>query len=186
MPFCDGIFCHSLSLYSSCCVSFDKCHIWKLYYISNVRLHYMHKMHKKQLGNQCPFDASHECDIRDDTLLCLSTMLKLQSSTTAPTTTMSSMHKGCKQMISTMSILLQLWYRLLLYSYLIHWTGTFIFLYSNLAMPLFPNSMPLFHIHLQMYLFLLMTCLYSDIYDAFIISTYDLSLSLNTYNLCTQ
>ena len=42
--------------------------------------------------------------------------------------------------------------------------------YSNLAMPLFPNGMPLFHIGLQTPLFLLMTLLYSDIYDAFIIS----------------
>ena len=82
-------------------------------------------------------------------------------------------------------MMLQLWYRLLLYAYLIHQTGTFIFYYSNLATPLFPNGMPLFYIHLQTSLFLLMTCLYSDIYDTFIISTYDLSLSTNTYNLCT-
>ena len=58
--------------------------------------------------------------------------------------------------------------------------------YSNLATPLFPNGMPLFYIHLQTPLFLLMTRLYSDIYDAFIISTYDSSLSTNTYNPCTQ
>ena len=54
---------------------------------------------------------------------------------------------------------------------------------SNLAIPLFPNGMPLFYIHLQMSLFPPMTHLYSDIYDAFIISTYDLSLSTNTSSL---
>ena len=58
--------------------------------------------------------------------------------------------------------------------------------YSNLAMPLFPDGMPLFYICLQMSLFLLTTHLYSNIYDAFIISTYDLSLSTNTYNPCSQ
>ena len=77
-------------------------------------------------------------------------------------------------------------YRLPLYAYPIHRTGTFIFLYSNLATPLFPNSTPLFHIHLQTSLFLLMTHLYSDIYDAFIISSYNSSLSTNTYNPCSQ
>ena len=82
--------------------------------------------------------------------------------------------------------MLQLWYGLLLYAYLIHQTGTFIFIYSNLAMPLFPNGTPLFHTRLQMSLFLLMTHLYSDIYDAFIISSYDSSLSTNMYNLYSQ
>ena len=38
------------------------------------------------------------------------------------------------------------WYGLPLYAYLIHWTGTFISLNSNLAMPLFSNGTPLFHI----------------------------------------
>ena len=79
---------------------------------------------------------------------------------------------------------LQSRYRLPLYAYLIRWTGMFIFLYHNLAMPLFPNSTPLFHIHLQTPLFPLTTRLYSDIYDAFIISSYDSSLSTNMYNPC--
>ena len=39
---------------------------------------------------------------------------------------------------------------------------------------------------IQTPLFLLMTRLCSDKYDAFIISTYDSSLSTNTYNLCPQ
>ena len=64
----------------------------------------MHKMHKKRLGNQHLFDVSHECDIRDDSLLCSSTMPKLRSLTTVPTTTMSPMCKGHKQTISTMSV----------------------------------------------------------------------------------
>ena len=42
---------------------------------------------------------------------------------------------------------LQLRYGLPPYAYLIRQTGTFIFPYSNLATPLFPNGMPLFHIH---------------------------------------
>ena len=47
------------------------------------------------------------------------------------------------------------WYRLPLYAYLIRRTGTFVFLNSNLAMPLFPNATPLFYIrykHLCFYL----------------------------------
>ena len=41
--------------------------------------------------------------------------------------------------------LLQSQYGLPLYAYLIRWTGTFIFPYSNLATPLFPYGTPLFH-----------------------------------------
>ena len=52
-------------------------------------------------------------------------------------------------------LLLQLRYGLPLYAYLIHQTGMFIFPYSNLVMPLFPNGTLLFHIHLQIPLFLL-------------------------------
>ena len=63
-------------------------------------------------------------------------------------------------------------------------TGTFIFLYSNLATPLFSNGTPFVTHTIQTPLFLLTTRLYSDIYDAFIISTYDSSLSTNTYILC--
>ena len=57
---------------------------------------------------------------------------------------------------------------------------------SNLATPLFPDSMPLFYIRLQMSLFPLTTHLYFDIYDAFVISTYNSSLFTNTYNPHTQ
>ena len=49
------------------------------------------------------------------------------------------------------------WYGLPLYAYLIRWTGTFIFPYSNLATPLFPNGTPLFHLrykHLCFYFWL--------------------------------
>ena len=52
-------------------------------------------------------------------------------------------------------LVLQLWYGLPPYAYLIHRTGTFIFPYSNLATPLFPNGTPLFYIrykHLCFYL----------------------------------
>ena len=78
------------------------------------------------------------------------------------------------------------WYGLPLYAYLIRWTGTFIFPYSNLATPLFPNGTPLVPHMLQTPLFLFMTRLYSDIYDTFIISSYNSSLSTNLYNLCPQ
>ena len=46
----------------------------------------------------------------------------------------------------TRLLVLQLRYGLPLYAYLIRRTGTFIFPYSNLATPLFPNGTPLFHI----------------------------------------
>ena len=52
-------------------------------------------------------------------------------------------------------LVLQLRYGLPLYAYLIRQTGTFIFLYSNLAMPLFPNNMPLFHIRYKQLCFYL-------------------------------
>ena len=47
------------------------------------------------------------------------------------------------------------WYGLPLYAYLIRRTGTFVFLNSNIATPLFSNGTPLFHIrykHLCSYL----------------------------------
>ena len=70
------------------------------------------------------------------------------------------------------------------YAYLIRRTGTFTLLNNNLATPLFSNGTPFVPHTIQTPLFPLITRFYSDIYDAFIISTYDSSLSTNTYTLC--
>ena len=73
------------------------------------------------------------------------------------------------------------WYGLPLYAYLIRRTGTFIFLLNNLATPLFLSGTPFIPHMIQTPLFLSLTRLYSNIYDTFIISSYDSSLSTNTY-----
>ena len=69
----------------------------------------------------------------------------------------SDFHMSFLAMVTQFDSMCYSWYGLPFYAYLIHRTGTFIFPYSNLAMPLFPNGTPLFHIwykHLCFYLWL--------------------------------